>query len=100
MRKITFTLLSFILCFHFINAQVVDISTARTIAQGQPVSISGIVINGGTLGPIRYIQDATGGLPVYDPSVTNNWNQGDSITVSGVMGIFNGLITLIYTTVE
>lgn len=98
MKQIAFTILSFLGLSIGSIAQVVYISTARTIAQGQSVAISGIVMNEGTLGPIRYIQDATGGLPVYDPSVTNNWNQGDSVTVAGVMGEFMGLIQITNTT--
>lgn len=97
MKRVLFLATLLLLTFAT-NAQVVSISTARTYSQGQSVEISGIVINGGSLGPIRYIQDATGGLPVYDPSVTNNWNIGDSITVAGVMGDFNGLIQIVNTT--
>lgn len=69
-----------------------NIAEARTYEQGEALTITGIVTNGSSFGPIRYIQDATGGLPVYDPDVTNTWNQGDEVTVAGEMGIFNGLI--------
>lgn len=71
-----------------------DIAEARTYSQGQTLTITGIVINGGTLGPIRYIQDASAGLPVYDPAITDTWNEGDEVTVTGTMGEFMGLIQI------
>lgn len=71
-----------------------DIAEARTYAQGANLTVTGIVTNGESLGPIRYLQDATGGLPVYFPNVTETWNQGDEVTVTGEMGMFNGLIQI------
>jgi len=90
MKKI---LLLFVALFtsNVIFAQA-NIAEARTYEQGESLTITGIVTNGESFGPIRYIQDATGGLPVYDPDITNTWNQGDEVTVTGEMGIFNGLI--------
>ncbi len=69
-----------------------DIAEARTYAQGANLTITGVVTNGESLGPIRYVQDATAGLAVYFPDVTNTWNEGDNVTVTGEMGMFNGLI--------
>ena len=43
-------------------------------------------------GPIRYIEDATAGLAIYDPVVMSNVNRGDSITVTGVLVDYNGLL--------
>ena len=71
-----------------------NIEEARTYAEGATLTITGVVTNGSTLGPIRYLQDATAGLPVYDPDITNNWNPGDEITVTGTMGDFNDLIQI------
>ncbi|MEM6726447.1 MAG: DUF5689 domain-containing protein, partial [Bacteroidota bacterium] len=71
-----------------------DIAEARTFSQGQTLTITGIVINGGTLGPIRYLQDGSAGLPVYDPAITDTWNEGDEVTVTGTMGEFMGLIQI------
>jgi phosphatidylserine/phosphatidylglycerophosphate/cardiolipin synthase-like enzyme/DNA/RNA endonuclease YhcR with UshA esterase domain len=100
MKQLTFTAIIAILMAFSTNtvfAQA-NIAAARTYAQGQTVTITGVVINGGTLGPIRYVQDATAGLAVYDPAVTNTWNIGDNVTVTGTMGIFNGLIQVVSTT--
>lgn len=93
-------LLSLIITLAFANIIVAqnDIADARTYAQGQTLTVTGVVINDGTLGPIRYLQDGTAGIPVYDPNVTNNWNIGDEVTVTGEMGEFNGLIQITSTT--
>lgn len=97
MKKI----LSFILIFaafaNVIFAQT-DIANARTYAQGQTLTITGIVINNNDLGPIRYIQDATAGIAVYAPGTSDTWNEGDNITVTGTMGAFNGLIQIVSPT--
>lgn len=97
MKKL-FTFLIIILAFVHVAVAQNDIADARTYAQGQTLTVTGVVINDGSLGPIRYLQDATAGIPVYDPNVTNNWNIGDEVTVTGVMGEFNGLIQITNTT--
>ena len=74
------------------QAQVVDISAARQVAQGQVVTVKGIVTNGAELGVIRYMQDATGGIPIYDNSVSPN--RGDEIEVTGVMDEFGALLEI------
>lgn len=68
-----------------------DIAEARTFAEGLGVTVTGIVTNGDELGPIRYIQDATGGIPFYAPSISDQINPGDEVTVTGEIGFFNGL---------
>ena len=40
---------------------------SRAQGGGATVSITGVVTNGDELGPIRYIEDGTGGLGLYDP---------------------------------
>lgn len=68
-----------------------DIADARTYAEGLGVTVTGIVTNDDELGPIRYIQDATGGIPFYDPTIADLLNTGDEVTVIGEIGFFNGL---------
>jgi phosphatidylserine/phosphatidylglycerophosphate/cardiolipin synthase-like enzyme len=68
-----------------------DIADARTYAEGLGVTVTGIVTNDDELGPIRYIQDATGGIPFYDPTIADLLNTGDEVTVTGEIGFFNGL---------
>ena len=86
-------LLGFIICiiFSFSATAQADIADARTFGQGQTITVTGIVINNSTLGPIRYIQDDSGGIPVYDPPVTETWNIGDEVTVTGPMSEFYGI---------
>ena len=76
-----------------LNLYSQDIATARTQGEGATVTISGIVTNGNELGsPIRYIEDATAALAIYDPEVMGSINRGDSITVTGVLVDYNGLL--------
>ena len=76
-----------------LNLYSQDIATARTQAEGATVTISGIVTNGNELGsPIRYIEDTTAALAIYDPEVMGSVNRGDSITVTGVLVDYNGLL--------
>lgn len=74
------------------NAQT-DIADARTYALSSTVTISGVVTNGSELGPIRYIQDGTAGLAAYGTAL-NGVNRGDSITVSGPLIEFAGLLEI------
>lgn len=76
------------------NAQT--ISDARTNALGTTVTITGVSSHAGELGNrIRYIQDETGGLPVYGTTQQiNGVNRGDSVTVTGVLKDFSGLLEI------
>ena len=78
-----------------LNLYTQDIATARTQGEGATVTISGIVTNGDELGsPIRYIEDASAALAIYDPEVMGSVNRGDSITVTGVLVDYNGLLEI------
>ncbi|MNK02313.1 Extracellular ribonuclease precursor [compost metagenome] len=69
------------------------IADARTFAIGQTVTIKGVVTNGSELGPIRYVQDATGALPGYGSNL-NGVVRGDSVTITGELLDFNGLLEI------
>lgn len=73
-----------------------DIAEARTYADGATVTVTGIVTNGDELGPIRYMQDATGGIAAYPGtgSVPFTPQPGDNITITGIMARYNGLTEL------
>jgi len=71
-----------------------DIADARTFPEGSTVTISGVASDGGELGPIRYIQDLSGGLPIYGGPLINGVDRGDSVEVTGVIKHFNGLIEI------
>ena len=71
-----------------------DIATARLQGIGATVTITGVVSNGDELGPIRYIEDATAGMALYDPAVLGSVVRGDEITVTGVLVDYNGLLEM------
>ena len=88
------TLLSAVFAFTTVFGQT-DINDARTnFSIGQTVTIRGVSADGGELGPIRYIQDATGGLPVYGGASVGSINRGDSVEVTGELKDFNGLLEI------
>ena len=72
----------------------VPIAQARLTPVGDTVTISGIVLNGSELGIIRYIQDSTGGLAVYDYNMSY-LQRGDSVKLTGKMDSYNQLLELI-----
>ena len=75
----------------------VPIAEARDLPVGTVVTVSGIVLNGGELGSIRYVQDATGGLAIFPGtgSVSGfNPPRGAQITVTGPLKLFNGLLEI------
>lgn len=69
------------------------IAQVRNLGIGQTVTISGVVTNGSELGPIRYLQDATAGIACYGTNL-NTIQKGDSITATGVLFEFSGLLEL------
>jgi hypothetical protein len=75
----------------FANAQT--ISDARNMGIGQTVTIRGVVTNGTELGSIRYVQDATGALPIYGTGL-NGLLRGDSVTATGPLLDFSGLLEI------
>ena len=93
-KKITLLLSTLIIIF---NSYSQDISTARSQGIGASVTVTGIVTNGDELGPIRYIEDGTAGVAIYDLSTNNYLNgamRGDSITISGDLVDYNGLLEI------
>ncbi|HIA06844.1 MAG TPA: T9SS type A sorting domain-containing protein [Flavobacteriales bacterium] len=77
------------------NAQT-DIADARTFALGSTVTVTGIVTSGSELGVIRYIQDGSAGIACYPGtgSIAFTPNRGDSITVTGSLKDYNGLLEI------
>lgn len=70
-----------------------NIAEARTMGIGQTVTVSGVVTNGSELGSIRYIQDGTAAIPAYGSNL-NSVQRGDSITATGVLYDFSGLLEI------
>ena len=71
-----------------------DIATARAQGVGATVTITGVATNGDELGPIRYIEDATAGMAIYDPTAMGAVVRGDEVTVTGVLVDYNGLLEM------
>ncbi|HHS95329.1 MAG TPA: hypothetical protein ENJ45_01975, partial [Phaeodactylibacter sp.] len=98
MNKIILLFFCFLINAHLAQSQI-DISAARNMAEGETVTIQGVATNGAELGIIRYLQDDTGGLPVYPGagSVGNfpdEVSRGDLVQVTGVLKIYNGLLEI------
>lgn len=70
-----------------------NIATARNAGIGQTVTVTGVSSNGSELGSIRYIQDGTAAIPCYGSNLSSVLN-GDSITATGVLFDFNGLLEI------
>ncbi|MFW6019509.1 MAG: phospholipase D-like domain-containing protein [Bacteroidales bacterium] len=91
MKKIIFISL-FILAGILAKAQVISIDSARTLGEDSTVSISGIITNGDELGTIRYMQDSTAGIAVYDYTFSQSAVRGDSVTLTGTLKDYNQLL--------
>ena len=80
-----------VLASMFVNAQSIDIDSARTLGAGSTVTITGIVTNGAELGNIRYVQDATGGIAAFGFSLSGLL-PGDNVSINGTLVDYNGLL--------
>jgi|SaaInlStandDraft_1057018.scaffolds.fasta_scaffold00672_10 DNA/RNA endonuclease YhcR with UshA esterase domain len=89
MKKIL-TLLLLTSCQFLIGQTIAD---ARNQSIGQTVTINGVATNGAELGAIRYIQDETAALPAYGNNLSSI-QRGDSVSVTGVVFEFSGLLEL------
>ena len=94
MYKLILSITTLLLTTSLIGQTIAD---ARNQAIGQTVTITGVATNGGELGNIRYIQDASAALPAYGSNL-GTVQRGDSITATGVLFEFSGLLELSPTT--
>jgi hypothetical protein len=60
---------------------------------GATVTVKGVVSNGTELGSIRYLQDGTAGIAIYGNTLSS-LTTGDSVTATGVLFDFSGLLEL------
>ncbi|MGF1532572.1 MAG: DUF5689 domain-containing protein [Bernardetiaceae bacterium] len=79
---------------------VSTIAAARALPQGSIVSITGTFTVSSQFNGPAYIQDATGGIAIFDNQVhgVGNFNIGDSVTVTGTRSAFNNEQQLINLT--
>ena len=66
----------------------------------QPVTVRGIVTAAKEFGGPAYIQDASGGLAVFDLPFENAVKIGDEVTITGTVTQFNGLTELASVTLH
>lgn len=90
MRK---SILTGFVAFASLFASAQSIADVRNLGIGQTVTVTGVVTNGSELGTIRYIQDATAAIPAFGANL-NSVQRGDSITATGVLYDFNGLLEI------
>ncbi|MFM6934270.1 MAG: choice-of-anchor D domain-containing protein, partial [Flavobacteriales bacterium] len=86
-------ILSALAFFAVFSAKAQNISQARNLGVGQTVTVTGVATNGSELGNIRYIQDGSAGIACYGSSLSSV-QRGDSITATGVLFDFSGLLEL------
>ncbi len=87
-------ILAFILLVSISNLKAQsNIADARTMPIGNTVTVSGIITSGNELGTIRYMQDTTAGIAIYDYDVTY-FNRGDSVTITGILDDYNNLLEI------
>ena len=97
MHKIALFVVSLFLWQLAGQSQIIPIQEARTLPVGTEVTITGIVTNGSELGIIRYMQDSTAGIAVYPGTGSLEGFEplrGDSITVSGILKLWNNLLEI------
>jgi hypothetical protein len=95
MKKTLLSLFLFLIISAPSFAQI-PIANARQQITGTSVTVRGVVLNGPELGIIRYIQDPTGGIGLYDGLSANLalLNRGDSVIATGVVYDFQTLLEL------
>lgn len=78
----------------------IPIANARQQISGTSVTVRGVVTNGAELGVIRYIQEPTGAIGLYDATSAATsaalalLNRGDSVIATGVIHDFQTLLEL------
>lgn len=73
------------------------VADARNAAIGTTVTVSGIVTSGPSLGSVRYVQDATGGIAAFPGSGSTPGfapDMGDAITLTGTLTEYSGLLEI------
>lgn len=93
MKKILFILITLVASQMSI-AQTISIDSARTLGVGNTVTVSGIITNGSELGTIRYMQDSTAGIAIYDFPFSQSALRGDSVTITGTLKDYNQLMEI------
>jgi hypothetical protein len=70
-------------------SSIIPIAQARTQAVGANVTVAGRITVANQFGGPSYLQDATGGIPVFYFPLSTSVVIGDSVIVTGPIGVFN-----------
>ena len=93
--KFVFTFLSFcFICFVAAAQTPIPIDEAKIKAVGDIVTVEGIVTNGPELGAIRYMQDGSAGIAVFDYDFADAVKPGDLVQVTGALDLYNELMEI------
>ncbi|OEK09662.1 hypothetical protein A8C32_13250 [Flavivirga aquatica] len=79
-----------------IPGEIISIKEARNVAEGTAVTITGVLTVTDNFSGPAFIQDATGGIAVFDELVHGEgvFTVGDSITLTGFRAVFNDQIQI------
>lgn len=69
-------------------SHIIPIMAARSRPVGEIVTVAGRITVANELANPAYLQDDTGGIPVFDFNLAANTSIGDSVIVTGPVGIF------------
>ena len=86
-------ILTGVLAISSLFASAQTIADARNMGIGQAVTVKGVAGNGSELGNIRYLQDGTAAIPAFGSNLSSV-QRGDSITATGVLFDFSGLLEI------
>lgn len=75
-------------------SNIIPIAEARSKAVGARVTVAGRITVAHELGNPAYVQDATGGIPVFFAPLASGTTIGDSVIVTGPIGVFNDQIQI------
>lgn len=71
------------------TANIISIAVARTKPVGERVTIAGRITVGNEFANPAYLQDVSGGIPVFHFPLADEVSLGDSVIVTGPIGVFN-----------
>jgi hypothetical protein len=76
--------------FGFVQAEnIISIHAARQKPAGTKVTVAGRITVANEHGNPAFMQDETGGIPVFDAALATSVQIGDSVIVTGPIGLFN-----------
>ncbi|MDQ3017996.1 MAG: phospholipase D-like domain-containing protein, partial [Bacteroidota bacterium] len=86
-------IVSFLFCCVQLLVAQQTITEIKELPIGSVVTTTGIVISGSEFGVIRYMQDASAGIPVYSMDLEST-KPGDSLLLVGVLSNYKGQIQI------